>query len=73
MTEINVKSGTITGKAAIGISDGYVETMVVAAIAAVLSLLHKGFVFGVENTPSWKFKSEIRMQDHSQGRTRVLA
>ena len=49
MTEINVKSGIITSKPAIGISDGYVETLLVAAIAAALSLLHKGFVFGVEN------------------------
>jgi hypothetical protein len=49
MTEINIKSGVITSQRAIGIADACVETLVVAAIASALSLLHKGFVFGIEN------------------------
>jgi hypothetical protein len=40
MTEINIKSGVITSQRAIGIADACVETLVVAAIASALSLLH---------------------------------
>jgi hypothetical protein len=49
MTEICIKPGIVGRKRAISIPDTFRETLVVAAIAAALSLLHKGFVFGIEN------------------------
>ncbi len=49
MTEINVEPATLAKKRAIGFSAAWVETMMVAAVASAVSLLHKGFVFGIEN------------------------
>jgi hypothetical protein len=49
MTEINMKSGVVAGRRAISISDAFAETLVVAVFASALSMLHKGFVFGIEN------------------------
>src|SRR5271154_4863226 len=49
MAEIDVHSGVVGREHAGSASNGFVETLVVAAIASALSLLHKGFVFGIEN------------------------
>jgi hypothetical protein len=47
VTEICIKSRVVTR--AISIPDTFIETLVLAAIASALSLLHTGFVFGIEN------------------------
>jgi hypothetical protein len=49
MTEICIKPGIVSRKRAIRIPASLLETLVLAAIASALSLLHKGFVFGIEN------------------------
>jgi hypothetical protein len=49
MTEICIKSGIVIRKRAISIPDTFLDTVVLAAIASALSLLHRGFVFGIEN------------------------
>lgn len=49
MAEINVATGIITRKAATSAFGIDVDTFMVAAVVAALSLIHTGFVFGIEN------------------------
>ncbi|WGR71491.1 MULTISPECIES: DUF6798 domain-containing protein [unclassified Bradyrhizobium] len=49
MAEISLNSEAHTRRSALSLSHAQVDTLAIAAIAAALSLLHSGFVFGVEN------------------------
>jgi hypothetical protein len=49
MMEISIKPVGAGRQGKMRISAGLIETLAVAAVGAALSLLHKGFVFGIEN------------------------
>src|SRR6185437_3238014 len=49
MTEISIEPVGAGRQGTMRISAGLIETLAVAAVGAALSLLHKGFVFGIEN------------------------